>query len=361
MSSFRQIISRLFGRLPDVETDVKPAGRGAVDHVVIMDGTLSTLRAGRATNVGQIYQILQELPGTERPSLRYEPGVQWHNWRSARDVIEGRGINRQIRHAYGYLASRYRPGDRIFLFGYSRGAFAVRSLAGVIDQVGLLRADMATVRNIRTAYRLYQGPPGTQSVRDFSHEFCHETVEIQMVGVFDTVKALGWRLPFLWRFTERRHAFHNHHLGHTTRHGYHALAMDETRQAYAPVQWECPPGWEGHIQQMWFRGVHADIGGQLGDFTAARPLANIPLVWMLERAEELGLMLPENWRDRFPCDVTAPSIGSTRGWGKFFLARRARLIGRDRSERIHNSVPEIQGSALQAMGDTFPPIPKDAP
>lgn len=69
---------------------------------------------------------------------------------------DGPGINRQIRRAYGYLASRYRPGDRIFLFGYSRGAFAVRSLAGIMDRVGLLRADQATERNVQLAYRHYR-------------------------------------------------------------------------------------------------------------------------------------------------------------------------------------------------------------
>ncbi|MFN3327205.1 MAG: phospholipase effector Tle1 domain-containing protein, partial [Bryobacteraceae bacterium] len=151
----------------------------------------------------------------------------------------------------------------------------------------------------------------------------------------DTVKALGLRLPLLWMFTPDRHAFHSHQLGPSIRHGFHALALDETRMAFAPVMWECPPGWEGNVEQVWFRGAHGDIGGQIGGFRPARPLANIPLVWMLDRAETLGLALPEGWRARFPCDPEAPMVGTWRSWGKAFLWRRQRTVGRDRSERLH--------------------------
>ena len=77
----------------------------------------------------------------------------------------GRGINRQIRRAYGYLASRYRPGDKIYLFGYSRGAYAVRSLAGVIDRIGLLRPEHATVRHIRTGVPALPAERAVQNLR----------------------------------------------------------------------------------------------------------------------------------------------------------------------------------------------------
>lgn len=318
-------------------------GRGPVKHVIILDGTMSSLIPGHETNAGMAYRLLSEvgLP----VSVYYEPGVQWQDWRGTGDVMLGRGINRQIRRAYGYLASRYRPGDQIFLMGYSRGAYAVRSLAGVIDRIGLVRPEHATVRGIRQVYRHYQNGPNTPAARRFAKAFCHEAVEIEMVGVWDTVKALGLRLPILWRFSQPRHAFHNHALGPAIKHGYHALGLDETRKTFEPVLWTCDQEWTGHMEQVWFRGTHGDVGGQLGGFLLARPLANIPLVWMLERARDCGLPLPPGWHGRFPCDPEAPSVGTWRGWGKLFLIRGKRVVGRDPSERLHETAlrPEENG------------------
>jgi len=311
--------------------------RGQVTHVIILDGTLSTLEPGCESNAGLAYKLLCEA-NHARLSLYYEAGVQWQDWRATGDVILGRGINRQIRRAYGYLASRYRGGDRIILMGYSRGAYAVRSLAGVIDRVGLLRARFATERNVLTAYRHYQSGGASETAHAFTRAWCHDDVGIEMVGVWDTVKALGLRLPVVWRWSEPAHAFHDHRLGPSIRHGYHALALNETRQVYEPVLWETPPGHEGHVEQVWFRGSHGDVGGQLGGFEDARPLANIPFRWMMERLEACGVALPEGWQQRFPVDADAPSVGTLRGWGKIFVLRARRTFGRDRSERLHESV-----------------------
>ena len=170
--------------------------RGQVTHVIILDGTMSSLDQGHESNAGLAYRLLSEVSGA-RLSLYYEAGVQWQDWASTGDVVLGRGINRQIRRAYGYLASRYRAGDRIILMGYSRGAYAVRSLAGIIDQVGLLKAQDATERNIMTAYRHYQKGGESAAERAFVEAYCHDSVEIEMIGVWDTVKALGLRLPVL--------------------------------------------------------------------------------------------------------------------------------------------------------------------
>ena len=87
---------------------------------------------------------------------------------------------------------------------------------------------------------------------------------------------------------------------------------------------------------MWLRGSHADIGGQVGGFPASRPLANISLVWMLSRAEDCGLPLPPLWRNRFFRDSDAPSVGTWQGWSKFFLRRKRRTIGADRSEQVYD-------------------------
>jgi uncharacterized protein (DUF2235 family) len=335
---------------PEVEQASAPeAGRvrGVVDHVVILDGTMSSLEPGHESNAGLIFQLLKAMGHHANRRLYYEQGMQWEGWLRGIAILEGRGTAPQIQRAYGWLASGYREGDRIYLFGYSRGAYAVRSLAGVIDRVGLLKREHATERAVRLAWRHYERASESQASQVFSRRFCHAAAPIEMVGAFDTVKALGIRLPFFWMFANDRHGFHNHQLGGSIRHGYHALALNETREAFAPVLWDCPPGWEGNVEQVWFRGAHGDVGGQLGDFAPARPLANIPLVWMLDRAEALGLELPKDWRARYPCDAAAPMVGTWRSWGKWFLMRRKRVVGRDRSERLHPT-------AVVAAGKRWP-------
>lgn len=327
--------------------EAKDQVRLPATHVIVLDGTLSSLEPRLRTNAARAYGLLQQMGSAV--SVFYEPGVQWNNWRSIRDVATGKGINRKIRRAYGWLASRYRPGDRIFLFGYSRGAYAVRSLAGVIDLVGLLRADAATERNIQVAYRHYERAPAAPAARAFAALHCHSGTEIEMIGVWDTVKSLGLNAPMLWRLSEHLHAFHNHDLSHIVKNGFHALAHDETRVAFSPVLWATHDAYAGRVEQVWFPGAHGDVGGQLDGFEAARPLANIPLVWMLERAADLGLPLPEGWQEDHPVDALAPARGTWRGHGKVLMTRKKRLIGQDPSERIHESVRARAGPLTEQV------------
>ena len=336
----RQIAAwqRLQRRNRQRQSPVRRSERGPVTHVVVLDGTMSTLAPGPETNAGLTYRLLASEGPRAGLSLYYEAGIQWPDWSSTGAVIAGRGLNRQIRHAYGFLASRYRPGDRIYLFGYSRGAFAVRSLAGEIGRVGLLKVHNATVRHVRQAYRHYQSGLDSTAAEDFSRAFCHRDVPIEMIGVWDTVKALGIRLPVLWRLSEQAHAFHDHALGPHVRHGYQALAYDETRVAFVPELWDTAGDPAGRVEQRWFPGAHGDIGGQISGQMASRPRSNVALVWMLDRAEATGLPLPADWRQRFPADVAAPSVGTLRGWGKFFLLRARRVTGRDPSETFHPAI-----------------------
>lgn len=310
-------------------------------HIVLMDGTFASLEDGRRSSIGRIHRLLRgqfgPVPGP-KPRLHYGLGQQWNRWRTLPDLAMGRVLEARIINAYGWLASGYRPGDTIYLFGYSRGAFAVRSLAGMIGRIGLLREDAATERNIRLAWRYYREGGSEKAIGAFHRRRCHPQVPIRMVGCFDTVMALGLRLPFLWMLTEPRFRFHDPHLGGEVENGFQALALDETRAAFAPLLWD-DASTAGHIEQMWFRGAHADIGGQLNGLEFARPLSNIPLVWMLERAESVGLALPDDWHALFPCDPTSPGVGSWRRWGKAFLARAPRLAGRTVTEALHPTVP----------------------
>lgn len=349
---FTERIKGLMGFFRRTERHVQQYTRDRVDHVIILDGTMSTLDEGDETNVGLIYKLLAEAAASQNIGILYEAGNQWEDWSKTLDIIEGRGINRQIQRIYGWLASRYRPGDRIFLIGYSRGAYAVRSLAGVIDRVGLVRSECATERMVREAYRHYRFDTAAATAARFAAEHCHRDVPIEMIGVFDTVKSLGFRAPFVWKWEEVKHAFHSHELGPNVRHGFHALALDENREAFKPVLWECPPTHPGMIEQVWFRGSHGDVGGQLSGFSDARPLSNIPLIWMLEKLEHCDLPLPDGWRGRFPTDPDAKSVGTLRGWGKYFLARKKRVIGQDTSETLHPSAVGRSPRAREFPSDT---------
>ena len=340
----------LFGRRARTEEGAVRR-RGPAMHVIILDGTMSSLERGRETNAGLTFKLLSEVSRTANLTVHYEAGIQWRDWRGTWDVMTGKGINRQIARAYGVVASRYRDGDKIVLVGYSRGAYAVRSLAGVIDVVGLVKSDFATVRVIRQAYRHYRTASDPKTVALFRTQHCHPSATVEAVAVWDTVKALGVRLPIVWRWGARPHDFHNHALGPHIRNGFHALAIDETRRAYAPVMWQFPEGWSGHVEQVWFRGNHGDVGGQVWQHPQSRPLANIPLVWMLERLVGCGVPLPDGWADRFAQNVDAPSIGNWRAWAKVFLSRRKRKVGRDPSERLHESIDERPASVPAQLHD----------
>lgn len=340
----RDRILGLFGRAARSE-EAGARKRGPATHVVILDGTMSSLEDGVETNAGLTFKLLREAGLRANLTVYYEAGIQWRDWSGTWGVVTGKGINKQIERAYGVLASRYREGDQIILIGYSRGAYAVRSLAGVIDYVGLVRNDHATVRAIRQAYRHYKTGAKSDAAKRFREVYCHPDVQIEAVAVWDTVKALGLRLPIVWRWVQTQHGYHNHRLGEHVRNGFHALALHETREAYAPVMWQSPPGWKGHMEQVWFKGCHSDVGGQVGPFPSARPLANIPLVWMLERLATCGLALPEGWEARFPQDPSAPSVGSWRAWGKLFLSRRRRIILATPTESVHATALPDDGSS----------------
>lgn len=331
-----------------------------VCQVVLLDGTFASLTQGQRSSIARIHALLSGQFGQTPAPVRlfYTPGQQWEAWRTLPHLAMGIGLENAICDAYAWLARQWRPGNPLFLFGYSRGAFGVRSLAGMIGHVGLLRAAHATRANIQKAWQLYRsGTSGT--VQRLDPAICHDQVPIRMIGVFDTVVALGVRLPLLWMLTEPRFRFHDSHLGAMVEHGVQALALDETRAAFQPLIWDSRQA-PGRIEQMWFRGCHPDIGGQLSGLEYARPLANIPLVWMMSRAESFGLPLPQGWREHFPRDATAPSVGSWRSWGKAFLARAPRLAGGDPSEILHPSVPRpYTGPALLAgaLADAAPKRP----
>ncbi len=325
-------------------------------HVVIVDGTLSRLEDGQETNAGILYKLLREVKPRTDLTVYYHPGIQGMGFSKWVRVAAGVGINLTISASYRHLSKFYNPGDRIMLFGFSRGAYSVRSLAGMITRIGLLQREHVTDRRIDRAFTHYERDEATPASRAFTRAYCHDNVQIELIGVWDTVKALGIQYPLLWRIAPMATDFHDHHLSTSIAHAYQALALDETRKAYEPILWDEIEDFPGHSEQLWFPGAHADIGGHVGGDEAARQLANIPLVWMLEKAEGCGLPLPGGWRNRFLTDPAAPMIGNLGGMGKTFIRRARRKACMTPFEALHPSVldrmkalPKYQPKAL--IGD----------
>jgi len=311
------------------------------NHVFIIDGTLSRDEDDCLTHAGRLHAILSGSSGTPgQQTLGYDRGIQGMGHSKWIDAAIGRGFNQSVIEGYATLASRYEPGDRIFLFGFSRGAYAARSIAGLIDRIGLLRKDAAIERRVHRAFRYYQQDARTDASHAFRHAYCHESVDIACIGVWDTVKALGLPYPLLSRFFPMATEFHDHALGRSVRAAFQALATDEDRTAYSPILWE-RDGWTGHLEQVWFPGAHGDIGGERDCLVAPIPLTNLSFVWMIERAIAQGLMMPEHWQSAFPTDATVPMVGSRTGINRLFLIRRAReaSIGQD-GQAVHDSVFE---------------------
>ncbi|MGE4611329.1 MAG: DUF2235 domain-containing protein [Paracoccaceae bacterium] len=311
-------------------------------HVVIIDGTLSRLGSGEETNAGLLYKLLSEmLPRTDL-LVHYHPGIRGEGLQKWFNIAAGIGINQAICSGYTALSRKYTPGDKILLFGFSRGAYAVRSLSGMIGRIGLLKSEHVTNQRVQRAFRHYERNNNGPRAASFTRAYCHSDVKIELVGVWDTVKALGLPFPVLTRFAPAATEFHDHRLGPTIANAYQALALDETRHAFRPILWDCLPDWHVRVEQLWFPGTHSDIGGNLEGFAAARPLSNIPFVWMLENATTCGLPLPEGWQSRFPTDPAAEMVGAYAGMSKFFLNRAPRRACDTPFDKLHPSVAARQ-------------------
>lgn len=215
----------------------------------------------------------------------------------------GLGVSENIREAYAWLCRVYAPGDRIFLFGFSRGAFQVRSLSGLIHTVGLLKSSAHNFAP--SAFDKYEHfrprdigkadargdtrEPKAELTRDEEALFHdRDALRIHFLGVWDTVAGLG--LPMWgWSFELFRihTSFHNTTVVPCVDHACHAVAMDEHRSSFMPILLKPPANFKGQLEQKWFRGAHADIGGGYADSS----LSDIALDWMMGKAEQAGLRL----------------------------------------------------------------------
>ena len=229
-------------------------------------------------DTGGVLQVVLYLRGVGTTGLHFE---------TVFDGVTGHGIADNILSAYMFLAQNYYPGDEIFLFGFSRGAYTARSLAGFIAACGVLKRQK--LGDLVRAWQYYRGP-GPHSPQDFMrsrHSDCDADATIKFLGVWDTVGALGIPGSLFAKLDRQQYGFLNTGPCSVVKHGCHAMAIEEHRAEFTPTPWTGTAPAGVRIEQVWFAGAHSDVGGGY----ATRSLADIPLVWMAKKAEEEGLAL----------------------------------------------------------------------
>ena len=266
--------------------------------IVCADGTWNQVEKHEngalvSTNVAKLAASLtRQAPDGEEQVLCYLEGVGTHEDDRISGGAFGWGLSVNILRAYEFLARRYRPGDSLHFFGFSRGAYTVRSLAGLIRNCGVLRArslDQAEAAMALYRDRTPETDPDSVRARVFRHAHARE-VPIECIGVWDTVGSLGTPLlsPRLARALGWDWHFHNANLSGIVRHAFHAMAIHEQRSKFPVTLWEQKPEHRlagQTLEQVWFCGGHCDVGGGY----AEAGLSDVALDWMMEKARGCGL------------------------------------------------------------------------
>ncbi|HST47529.1 DUF2235 domain-containing protein [Jatrophihabitans sp.] len=307
----------------------------AKNVVVCLDGTGNQLKAKGNTNVVKLFQML-DLSDPGRQVAYYDPGVgtfsaggAWTPWtqRASRltGLAFGTGLKTNLGEAYTYLLHNFEAGDRLFLFGFSRGAYTARALAGLLNQIGLLRP--GTENLIPYAIGVYAqskdlSDDDWKQLRDFAATFSRRVdgqiaVPVEYLGIWDSVKAAGFLrwgdLHWLW----------TRQLPNARR-IRHAVSIDEKRrpyQEYLVAPRDKPP--IPHLEEAWFAGVHSDVGGTFDDDPR---LPQISLKWVVDGGLESGLFLrPDAYAQH--CTVSDDNAKGTihrmgRVWGLLTYRRR---------------------------------------
>jgi uncharacterized protein (DUF2235 family) len=292
-------------------------GRRAKNVLIFSDGTGQGGRGRRSkpdrSNVRKLYDATHRFD-QERQQAMYDAGLgapegrKRSPWQFAYDLVSqgtGLGISRNIKDCYEALIRMHEPGDRIFLFGFSRGAYTVRSLGGVLKLCGIPTRNAAganprqdaAVRTalveeaVETVYKHYgDGEKKQERIRlgeKFRSDYESGEATPYFIGVWDTVRALG--VPGLSDLVFWRHEFHDDTLNEKVPYARQALSIDENREMFAPVLWKEDDETEEararrRIRQVWFPRVHSDIGGGYRECE----LSDLALEWMIDEATTIN-------------------------------------------------------------------------
>lgn len=336
---------------------------------LFLDGTWNTVES--ETNISRLHDLVADEGGGVSQLRYYDSGVGTGRFEWLRGGALGYGLGRNVIEAYEWLAERYDDGDEIYIFGFSRGAYTARSLAGLIVKCGLLRrpatldagtlfARYRKLKNLRPIYELdYEAARGGKlTAEEEELRRASRRVPIRLVGVWDTVGSLGIPFGNIPGLSRRQFQFHHTRLSNLFDYAYHALAIDEHRAAFRPSLWTrfipkkpdpatAEPARFPKVEQRWFVGAHADVGG--GNPTR---LPHVAAHWLAEKASDAGLAF-----DRIsppgPKDHLDPVTDSYRSFmgGLYRLIKLGqrfyRTIGAGRVEKRHGWVEPV-GETIDA-------------
>lgn len=369
--------------------------------VLLSDGTGNNAGKLQKTNVWRLYDALElPHPGSPNPPNQiayYDDGVGSSSFLplAIAGGALGWGLKRNLLDQYTFLCRNYEEGDSIYAFGFSRGAFTIRVLVGLIHSQGLARAETnEELRSLATdAYRRYRENYVTfgalqwpaRAVRNMllgvkgkeeQDERFRPSPDLTFLGLWDTVSAYGlpfdeltraWNRIFPLSVTDRN-------LCSNVKRACHALSLDDARESFQPVLWNeeglpTQPPAADHIEkerlsQVWFAGVHANVGGGYPD----DGMANVTLHWIMTEAHRLGVLFKPHALDDTAAasDIYGPLYDPRRGLGGAYryLPRKVSALTddinpRSPKDRVIIGRPKIHESVLQRIAhatDAYAPI-----
>lgn len=322
----------------------------ARNMVICFDGTWNTpvqKDRGRVvpTNVVKMARAVVDTDKSRQPPAYYDQGVGTGKLDKVTGGGLGIGLSENILQAYRHIADNFEDDDRLFLFGFSRGAYTARSLSGLIGRCGLTSAkDLKSADEAYEIYRQATDAQGKEKVQKFKEK--QRKLTIHFLGVWDTVGALGVpalsRYGLLRKFVKKvsegskyAHGFHDETLGTHVLHAYQALAIDEQRGPFEPSVWKTDGSERNNVEQVWFAGVHSNIGGGYLD----QSLSDHAFMWMAAKAVDAGLELDQRY---LALRLEPDAHGELRDSMSFayrFMPRHERQIGLPDTlnEKIHQS------------------------
>jgi len=306
--------------------------------VIFSDGTGQEGGKGQNTNIYKLFNAIEDR--TLKQVAFYDRGLGT-GWRKLTGNVAGAGISKNILECYNFIFEHYEAGDHIYLFGFSRGAATVRSLSSFIHYFGILPKSRPEL--MEQAYKIYETKDPDERKEEASQFVAmHHTMwaRIKFLGCYDTVAALGVPIKPISVLLDKvpgfQHQFHDFSLTPAVENAYQALAIDDERKTFHPLLWnaECLP--YQTIKQVWFCGMHTDVGGGYKN----PELSNIPLAWMKSMATNHGLLIHTDDNASEPFDPNGFMENSRGEWWTEIFIQKQRFWDSSRVDKpiVHHSV-----------------------